>query len=244
MDQRNLTITVGIISIILVLIGIGLFIFPNSTGVDSSTSLYNLNSADENSTAEPAAEENVFFDSSTPEATAISIARLNEGAAGFGEGNGITTHATLTHDKRYWIINMHEDGYEDWIVTVDTKTLMSKKNGGMEKSVNKWRSLDELKANFIAEIQSGSGIDFDRAYKTTLEGKTVWKISIYNIMPNKRELYGYVYVDLTTGKSKNVDLTGRTEGWKTLKEIDDSINEMYDVGSTPFKDALRELYPE
>ena len=127
--------------------------------------------------------------------------------------------------------------------TIDAKTLMSKKNGGMEKTVNTWRSLDELKAKFIAEIQSGSCIEFDRPYKITLEGKTIWKISVYNIISDRRELYGYIYVDLTTGKSKNVDLTGRTEGWKTLKEIDDSINAMYDVGPRQFKDALRDLYP-
>jgi hypothetical protein len=235
MDRKKLLTVGSLTCAILVIVSIGI-IFYNLAPVK------NLNSINSNNSS--LTENGLTFDNSTPEATAISIARLNEGASGFGDGNGITTNASLTHDKLYWIINMHEDGYEDWIVTVDTKTLMSKKNGGMEKSVNKWRSLDELKANFIAEIQSGSGINFDRPHKTTLEGKSVWKVPVYNIISNKRELYGYIYVDLTTGKSKNVDLTGKTEGWKTLKEIDDSINEMYDVGSIPFKDALRNLYPE
>jgi hypothetical protein len=236
MDRKKLLIAGSLTGIIIVILSMGLVISPNSTPIKNLTSI--------NSTASSLTENGLIFDNSTPEATAISIARLNEGAAGFGKGNGITTNATLTNDRQYWIVNMHEEGYNDWIVTIDAKTLMSKKNGGMEKPVNTWRSLDELKANFIAEIQSGSGIDFDRPYKTTLEGKTVWKIPLYNIMSSKRELYGYVYVDLTTGKSKNIDLLGRTEGWKTLKEIDDSINTMYDVGPTPFKDALRDLYPE
>jgi hypothetical protein len=236
MDRKKLLIAGSLICTIIIILSIGILIPPNSAPIKNLTFI--------NSTNGSITENGIIFNNSTPEATAISIARLNEGAAGFGEGNGITTNASLTHDKRYWIINMHEAGYEDWIVTVDTKTLMSKKNGGMEKTVNTWRSLDELKANFIAEIHSGSGIDFDRPYKITLKGKTIWKILVYNIISDRRELYGYIYVDLITGKSKNVDLTGKTEGWKTLKEIDDSINAMYDVGPAPFKDALRDLYPE
>ena len=239
MDRKNLMIASSLTGILVLAITAIIII---STIKDTSTGSSNPIRDNGNNSIDPA-EEYLTFNNSTPEATAISIARLNEGAAGFGEGNSITTNASLTHDKRYWIINMHEDGYDDWIVTIDAKTLMSKKNGGMEKTVNTWRSLDELKAKFIAEIQSGSCIEFDRPYKITLEGKTIWKISVYNIISDRRELYGYIYVDLTTGKSKNVDLTGRTEGWKTLKEIDDSINAMYDVGPRQFKDALRDLYP-
>lgn len=236
MDRKKLLIAGSLTGIIIVLLSIGLLISPNSVPIKNLTST--------NSTDGSFTENGLIFDNSTPESTAISIARLNEGAAGFGEGNGIITNASLTQDRQYWIVNMHEDGYNEWIVTIDTKTLMSKKNGGIKKFVNTWRSLDELKANFIAEIQSGSGIDFDRPYKITLDKKTVWKVPVYNIISDKRELYGYIYVDLTTGKSKNVDLRGKTEGWKTLKEIDDSINEMYDVGPRLFKDALRGLYSQ
>jgi len=179
------------------------------------------------------------FDNSSPEATAVSIARLNEGWIGFEYAKVINT--SLTSDGKYWIVKMHHE-LDDWVVTVDVKTLMSKKNGGMGP-INTWRSLDELKANYIAEIAflGNNSMDYGRPYKVTLEGKTIWKVPVYNLLANSqgvygKELSGYVYVDLETGKSKVVNFkTSTTEGWKTLKEVESGL---------VFRDALRELYPE
>lgn len=231
MDRRNLLIAGSLIGVIIVLISV--FII-----------FYVLASAD-NSTTDSDARY-LSFDNSTPEATAISIAKLNEGWIGFEYAKVINT--SLTSDGKYWIVNMHHE-LDDWVVTVDAKTLMSTKNGGMGP-INTWRSLDELKANYITEIAEiaflgNSSMDFGRPYKVTLEGKPVWKVPVYNFLANSqgvygKELSGYVYVDLATGKSKVVDFkTGTTEGWRTPKEVDAKIGR-----SSQFKDALRDLYPE
>jgi hypothetical protein len=233
MKRKNLLTAGGLIGAIIVLV-ISSFIFPIASN-NNINSTVNSNSTTKNS----------IFDNSTPEATATSIARLNEGTGGFDIGDDMITNAYLTSDGRYWIVKMHQDGYDDWIVTVDAKTLMSKKNGGYEKPINTWRSLDELKALYIAEIQTGdAGVDFGRPHNVTLEGKTVWKVPVYTFLSKGWELSNYIYVDLATGKSEFVDLTGKTEGWKTLKQIDDTINKKYDTGPEPFRNALRDLYPE
>lgn len=242
MERKDLLIASCIISTIIVLIGIGITIYPNSTSGGSSMSLYDLNSADENSTTAPAAEENIFFDNSTPEATVISIARLNEGMIGFD--SQITTSASLNSDGKYWVVKMHnvQDVNDEVTVTVDAKTLMSKRDKSKFRPATAWRSLDELKAAYIAEIQSGNGYDIGKPCKITLEGKNVWKVPLYDIT-NGEKLIGYIYIDLATGKSKNVDLTGNTEGWLTLKEVDNSVD-YGDAQDSSFKDALRNLYPE
>ena len=78
----------GIISIILVLLSIGIFIFPNSTN-------------DTNSTTNATTENSLIFDNSTPEAAAISIARLNEGKNGFDEfSEDMVANASLTPDRK------------------------------------------------------------------------------------------------------------------------------------------------
>ena len=241
MERKDLLIAGCVIGAIVVLIGIGIVIYPNSTSSDNSMPSYGLNSADENST-NPPAEEDIFFDNSTPEKTAISIARLNEGMIGFD--SHITTSASLTHDGKYWVVKMHnvQDVNDEVTVTVDAKTLMSKRDKSEFKPATAWRSLDELKAAYIAELQSGNGYDIGKPNKITLEGKTVWKVPLYDIT-NGEKLIGHIYVDLATGKSKNVDLTGNTEGWLTLKEVD-KFMDYGDAQYPPFKDALRNLYPE
>ena len=117
MDRKNLMIASSLTGI-LVLAITAIIIIPAIK--DTSTASSNPIRDNGNNSIDPA-EEYLTFNNSTPKAAAISIARLNEGAAGFGEGNGITTNASLTPDKKYWIVNMHEDGYDDWIVPLMQK---------------------------------------------------------------------------------------------------------------------------
>lgn len=133
MDKKNLLMAGGLTGVIIVLLSIGIFIFPNSTNATNSTT----NATTENS---------LIFDNSTPEAAAISIARLNEGKNGFDEfSEDMVANASLTPDRKYWIIKMREAGYDGWVVKVDVKTLASTKSGGKDP-INTWRSFDELKA--------------------------------------------------------------------------------------------------
>jgi hypothetical protein len=210
------------------------------------------------------------FDNSTPQATAISIARLNEGMAGFDSSfSDRIVNVSLTSDGKYWIVNIRkyvdrEYGDRKLIVTIDAKTLMSKRNG-WEETEDTWRSLDELKASYIAEIQSvniaviqsvGTAY-FERPYKVTREGKTVWKVPIRYTNDENQEFLDYVYADVATGKSKNTwdefNKFAGTDGWLTLKQVDDTINKIQKETDAsfgiptlnpPFKDALRDLYPE
>ena len=237
--RKDLLIAGSLIGLIVVLLGIGMLIPPNS-----STGLYtySLNSTDESSDTGPATETYLYFNNSTPETTAISISRLNEGMIGFD--SHITTSASLNPDGKYWVVKMHNvhDVNDEVTVTIDAKTLISKKSACLLEPATTWRSLDELKATYIAEIQSGNGYDIGKPYKITLEGKTVWKVPLYDISDGEK-LIGYIYVDLATGKSKNVDLAGDTRGWLTLKEADKSLD-YSDAQYPPFIDALRDLYPE
>jgi hypothetical protein len=233
MDRKNLLIACGLIGGSAVLLIMGIFIFniiTDPVNVDDLTVIPNSTNLSE--------EKNIYFDNSTPESTAISIARLNEGMIGFD--GYITTTASLTSDGKYWIVKMHNvyDVGDELVFTVDAKTLMSKKNGWLGLPMNSWKSLDELKARYIAEIQSDQGIDIGTPSKVTLDGKTVWKVPFYN-SDSWYQPYGYVYVDLTTGKSKFAYSAGGSEEWRTLKELDDSI-----YSGTQFRNALRNLYPE
>jgi len=255
MDKKNLLIAGslagGLIVLILILV-IGTFIIiPTVADISNVTS-----DSDENLTRETY-ESTVFFDNSTPEATAKSIARLDRGRVGFYDR--YTINASSTSDGKYWIVNM--DG---WIITVDAKTLMSKKSGyyggfwDSGRPLNEWISFDELKARYIAEIQSQSTEEVSKPQKITRDGKEIWEVPVYgwgnDIDP---ELVGYVYVDVATGKSKKVyndpfkefwsnfwyALRG-TDGWLTLKELDAKLNSTYGSPEIPFRDALRDLYPE
>ena len=206
-----------------------------------------------------------YFDNSTPESTAASIARLNEGMVGFDSSfSDRIVNVSLTSDGKYWIVNIREYGDRELIFTIDAKTLMSKRNS-WEETEDTWRSLDELKASYIAEIQSVNiaGIQsvgtayLERPYKVTMEGKTVWKVPIRYTNIEDQEFLDYVYVDVATGKSKNTwnefNKFAGTDGWLTLKQVDDTINKIQKETDAsfgiptlnpPFKDALRDLYPE
>jgi hypothetical protein len=270
MDRRNLMIAGGIISIILVLIGIGIAIYPNSISTNnliSSGNLHDLNSSAKNITdelnsgnessmnetfPEDSSKDYTAFDNSTPELTAISIARLYQGVSGFYTSH--TFNTSLTHDEKYWIVKI-----DDLIaVTVDAKTLISKQNGDLNQPTNTWQSLDALKAQYISDIQSNGYETVGEPHKITLNGKEIWKVPIYTIVSNWQggyddQLVGYVYVDIATGKSKKLysdifydiycyifnDNPG-TEGWLTLKEVDERSG----LWLTPFRNALRNLYPE
>jgi hypothetical protein len=238
MDKKNLLMAGGLTGVVIVLLSIGIFIFPNSTNATTENSL--------------------IFDNSTPKAAAISIARLNEGKNGFDEfSEDMVANASLTPDRKYWIIKMREAGYDGWVVKVDVKTLSSTKSGG-KYPINTWRSFDELKAIYIAEIQStksngGVGIPT----KITMDGKKIWKVPVYYYHEYDPKRTECVYVDAATGKSKNElysdvfnEISGTT-GWLTLKEVDHIVNKIGDLRpmrgdleSVPFKDALRDLYPE
>jgi len=252
MDRKNLLIAggwAGGLIVIIIILVIGVFII-----IPSITNNLTSNS-DENLKSEPN-ENTVYFDNSTPEATAISIARLNEGMIGFHSGHKV--NASLTSDGKYWIVDM--DG---WVVTIDTKTWMSKQN--MERVEGKediWRSLDELKARYVAEIQSNDE-EIGEPSKIVRDGKEIWKVPVYSqfkvdqMTYDEEDLVGYVYVDLATGKSEKVyvgvfnkinallfkDIKG-IDGWLTLKELDAKINRTYGSPQMPFKDALRDLYLE
>ncbi len=239
MDREKLLITGSLIGIIIVILSIYLLI-SHTPITHNSTPLSSLNSG--NSDNNLPVEEYLIFDNSTPETLAISIARLNSGMIGFDKL--ITANASLTSDGKYWIVKM--TNYEEkWVVIIDTRTLMSKRNASRYRPMTTWRSLNELKAAYIAEIRSCNGEDIGKPYKVNLEGKIIWKVPIYDIT-NGKKLIAHVYIDLTSGKSKVFDMTIMKEGeWMTLKEVDDSITNMYDVPKDPpFKDALRSLYPE
>jgi len=177
------------------------------------------------------------FDNSTPESAAVSIARLNSGE-GFASGD--VDNVYLTPDGKYWIVTL--ESKEKWNVTIDAKTLMSKQNDG------EWNSLDELKATYIADIQSDSSLG--KPQKITMNGKEIWKIPVYHecIYEDGSVTHEttYVYVDLKTGKSMNTwdefNKAAGKKGWLTLKEVDSTCEKM-DIGPSSFKDALRNLYP-
>ena len=214
--------------------GIGTLLIVSSM-VNTSTFLSNppINTA---------TEKYLSFDNSTPPATAISIARLNEGTTGFDENITKVSNAHLTSDEKYWIVNVHE-GIDNWIVTIDANTGMSAKNGG-DGPVETWRSLDELKALYIAELGDDYGY-YGRPQNITLDGKNVWEIPVYD-EDYWGKIDGYIYVDLRTGKSIYLEAsTGRTGSWDTLKDMDNRINEDSGLKSgKQYRDALRDLYPE
>lgn len=229
MNRENLLITGVLIGGIIVLSIIGVFIImPGIAEIfleDGSSTNFNYTTT-------------TYFNNSTPEATAISIARLNSGV-GFASGDVDSVY--LTPDGKYWIVNLHQK--EKWNVTIDAKTLMSKEDDG------EWKSLDELKATYIAEIQSEGSLG--KPQKITMNGKEIWKIpeyheDIYENGSSTREVT-YIYVDVATGKSKNTwsefNRAAGTNGWLTLKEADYISFKMF-IGSPPSEDALRYLYLE
>jgi len=250
MDGKKL-LMVGILIGAIVLV-IGIFVMYNPISYDAHYSTNN----DASYCGDPMY---YTFNNSTSEATAISVARLNEGMMGFGSNvlynSGyapyIKINASLSYNKKYWIVNMSMGEPFEWIVTVDPKTWMSKKNGeSLEGTNNTWRSLDELKAKYIAELKTATHKDLyiGKPSKITLDGKEIWKVPVYksnsqgmNATYNEEEIIGYVYVDLITGKSKT--FLG-TVGWSTLEEVDEALTRMGSPYSPPFKDALRDLYQE
>lgn len=210
MNRKSLIIGFSLTAIVLV--GIGVFISINSTRTTNS---------------ETATHVNGFFNAKSPEEKAVFIARLNDGEFGF-ESDTID-NVSLTSGGKYWIVDMGWAGDYGGVVTVDAKTWMSKKGDG------KWKSLDELKASYIADIQTVGDEVVRESSEVNADGKEIWKVSLdkFNYEHNEWEQSGYVYVDVETGKSKKVDLAGSTKGWKTLKEVDD-------MGG--YRDALRDLY--
>lgn len=228
MDKGKLLIG-GLMGVIILIIGS--FIL-SSVIMNTSTDI--------NSTNNFSAVEYFTFDNSTPEATAISIARLNEGTTGFSDIIKVD-NVHLTPDGNYWVVNLHQ-GFSNWIVTINAKTLMSTKNGG-DDPVNTWRSLDELKANYIAEIGSEGSENLGRPQNITLNGEPVWEIPVYDL-DNGEKLNGYIYVDLVTGKRNYLEAsTGKMGSWETLKEIDDNTNAEHNLKhEKPYRDALRDLY--
>jgi hypothetical protein len=235
MIRKNLLMACGLISVTLVLAIAAFIIFSTitDTSIDASNSITGNNNSD--------SDEYLSFDNSTPEATAISIARLCCGVGGFYTCH--TFNTSLTIDGKYWIVKMDDS----MIVTVNAKTLMSKQNGDLNQPANTWRSLNELKAQYIADIHSeclSENARVGKPSKVTIDGKKIWKVPVYYYNDVDHKITEYVYVDLVTGKSKNTwndfnELTW-TKEWLTLKEMDDRSG----LWPSPFKDALRNLYPE
>ena len=88
-----------------------------------------------------------------------------------------------------------------------------------------------------------------------MNGKEIWKVPVVLSPNNEDSIFGYIYVDVATGKSKNTledfNRAAGTDGWLTLKEVDDVINGgdyqlnyLTRLKQTPFMDVLRDLYPE
>lgn len=247
MERKNLLLVGGLIGVtIVLLIGIVVSILPTAN-------IFIANFPGEKT-----------FDNSTPEATAISIARLNLGQWGFDSATIKSVH--LTSDSKYWVVEIYNSVYQDGfdVVTVDAKTWASKINSSYEPNLSyTWRSLDELKAIYIAEIQAresfGQVSENEEPQKITIDGKEIWKIPVHSEYSQENGLSErdkYIYVDVVTGKSKNTfdefnDAAG-TDSWLTLKQVDDTINKMVreedsSVGvetAWTFRNALRDLYPE
>lgn len=188
-----------------------------------------------------------YFDNSTPKSTVISIARLNMGIGGF-EADPIKS-VNLTSDGKYWIVETYDSFYKDNVVvmTIDAKTLMSKVENG------EWKSLDELKALYIADIQSNCGPG--KPQKIIMNGKEVWKVQEYDYEGDSLDpQVEYVYVDVATGKSKNTwnefNKFAFKNGWLTLNDVDttikriDQLDPSLGLSGPSFRDALRDLYPE
>ena len=235
MNRKNLLIACGLISVTLVLAIAAFIIISNIT--DTSTDTSNSITANNNSDS----DEYLSFNSSTPEATSISIARLCCGVGGFYTCH--TFNTSLTIDGKYWIVKMDDS----MIVTVDAESLRSKQKGDLNQPANTWRSLDELKAQYIADIHSeglSENVRVGKPSKVTIDGKKIWKVPVYYYNDADHKITEYVYVDLVTGKSKNTwnDFNEHksTKGWLTLKEVDEKSG----LWPAPFRDALRDLYPE
>ncbi len=256
MNRNNLLIFGCLISIIIVIIGA--FVIIPTIGISADIS----NSTGNNSTNNIIASEDLPFDNSTPEVMAVSIAKLNFGVY-FNEIS--VTDVYLTDDGKYWKVDLYAEGKDPYTqVTINAKTLMSKRNDDGEG----WRSLDELKASYIADIQTNGPESIDsngKPQKINMGGKEIWKVSTHYMDGDGQECVAYVYVDLATGKSKNTlpsfnKFAGTDgwltlkHGWLTLKEVDNIINRgnkgdypsnyLVDLGPGPFRDALRDSYPE
>jgi len=233
MNKKNLLIAGGLIG--------GTLLCLFLTFILVSSVFYLIENIDEDRYFDISSFNNNSFDNSTPEATAVSIARLN-----MGEGFEDVTldDVYLTSDKRYWIVNFIAGGKEPYLfVTVDAKTLKSKVN------YENWSSLDELKATYIAQIQS-LGNPWRIPQKMTMGGKEIWKVPIVtDFFENGTDkTVKYIYVDLATGKSKNTledfNKAAGTDGWLTLKQVDEVITKQnwnYPEQG-PFRDVLRDLY--
>jgi len=261
MNRKNLIIAGGL-GVIIILSVVGAFIIlPGISEILKGYSTYS-DSIFNNSTPETTsqfAQGNAVFNSKTPEEKAIFIARLNEGTQGFRYVEGTNEYfitvdnVSLTSDGKYWIVNMHDDGngeFYNWAVTIDAKTLMSKGNGGFGQPEGTWRSLDELVAAYIAQLESCAASDFidGRPSKITMDGKEVWKVHIHYQHEYDPERYWYIYVDVVTGQSKNEDdefnKAAGTDGWLTLKDVDNVLKKGHNYGPVLFKEGLRDYYPE
>ncbi|MDD3985113.1 MAG: hypothetical protein PHY59_04315 [Methanobacterium sp.] len=151
--------------------------------------------------------------------------------------NGVTCtkvkSAYLTSDKKFWKVKVKEDdGTKIWTVTVNAAT------GASKKKHSAWRSFNELKALYVAELYTGdTGMEVHGKPKLiTVKGQKLWKIKCYDkALPHK--ITRTVYFDDKTGKSKD----NYTNKWFTLKQLDDAISQMYGI---KFRDALRDFYPD
>lgn len=234
MDKKKILVAGGLISFVICLFFAFMIISFSLNIISEIEGQKHFNSSSFSTTS---------FDNSTPEATAVSIARLN---MGLNFDQVTVKDVYLTSDGKYWIVNFRAGGIEPYlVVTIDSETLMSKVND------DGWGSLDGLKAGYIAQIQS-LGYPLRNAQKVTIEGKEIWKVPVVTEFENNgtEKTFKYIYVDVETGKSKNTlehfNEAAGTDGWLTLKEVDAVINEdnMRPSKPKPFRDVLRDLYPE
>lgn len=177
------------------------------------------NSALKNTTHNPAIDQAVF------------ITKLNEGMIAFcGDDRVIVDNVIMDPNGRFCILKVHSFNNEAWGMVINIETNASKKNN------EPWKSFEELKAQYAAELNSGNGIMVGKPTVVILDGKKLWKIPLYEYPSIGGAFWCDVYFDPVTGKSKRGNDT-----WKTLKEIDDEVKEMYGIS---VRNPLRDFYPE
>jgi hypothetical protein len=204
-------LTLGLLAVVVICLVFGAYCSSSTNNINSHSTVKNI--------------------THTPEIDqAIFITKLNEGSRAFWGEWIVVDSVFMDPTGKFCILKVHDGNDESWGIVVNIETNASKKNN------DTWKSFDEIKALYVVELNYECGMVMGKPRTVTLNGKKLWEIPLYNYPSDGGGFYCNFYFDHVTGKSKN----GNNE-WKTLKELDDNINDMYGIS---FRNALRELYPE